>query len=67
MDTSGDNWLRDYLPKTLPNIRVLLYEYDTTINNGSGKQSIVDLAKGLLVSVEAYRRSPSVRIATTQI
>ncbi|SPO06920.1 uncharacterized protein DNG_09614 [Cephalotrichum gorgonifer] len=41
--TRNNVWLRDFLPKDLPNIRVLLYGYDTKLPGSLSKQSIEDL------------------------
>src|SRR5436305_14442393 len=48
-------WLRDFLPNDIPNIRVLIYGYDTTLVKSEAKYSIVDLAKSLLKSIKAFR------------
>ena len=48
-------WLRDFLPKDIPIIRVLLYGYDTTLVGSDSKSSISDLGKALLESIRAYR------------
>ncbi|OJD34863.1 protein serac1 q2tbm9 [Diplodia corticola] len=53
-----ENWLRDYLPTTLPNIRVLVYGYDSHLLTHEGKESIVDHAKGLLDSIRSHRQDP---------
>ncbi|CAI6098976.1 unnamed protein product, partial [Clonostachys chloroleuca] len=52
---SDDVWLRDFLPKDVPNIRVLLYGYDTTLPGSLLKQSIGDLGGALLEQINAYR------------
>ncbi|KAI4154500.1 MAG: hypothetical protein LQ340_001657 [Diploschistes diacapsis] len=53
---SGDDlWLRDYLPRDIPNIRVLLYGYDTSLLGGDCKDSIEDLGIRFLESVKAFR------------
>ncbi|KAL8382735.1 hypothetical protein RB595_006496 [Gaeumannomyces hyphopodioides] len=52
---SDDVWLRDFLPKHAPNIRVLLYGYDTTLANNWSKQSIEDLGATFLEQVIAFR------------
>ncbi|VUC33940.1 unnamed protein product [Clonostachys rosea] len=41
-------WLRDALPKALPNIRPILYGYDTTLVGSDSFQSIFDLALSFL-------------------
>ena len=56
-----DVWIRDFLPADVPNIRVLLYGYDTTMARSESKQSIVDLSKMLLESVKVIRRDQHVR------
>ena len=50
-----DVWLRDFLPKDIPGIRVLLYGYDSTLVGGDSKSSISDLGKAFLESVRAYK------------
>ncbi|KAJ5887721.1 hypothetical protein N7495_007762 [Penicillium taxi] len=52
---SDEVWLRDFLPNDLPNIRVLLYGYDTTLPGSLSKQSIEDLGGTLLVHITAFR------------
>jgi hypothetical protein len=59
---SVDVWLRDFLPKDVPNTRVLLYGYDTTLDKSDSKQSIVDLAKTLLELIKAFRNNTSVSV-----
>ncbi|CAG9999233.1 unnamed protein product [Clonostachys byssicola] len=48
-------WIRDFLPQDLPNIRVLLYGYDTTLPGSHSKQSIADLGNSLMETVTAFR------------
>ncbi|EJT77778.1 hypothetical protein GGTG_02883 [Gaeumannomyces tritici R3-111a-1] len=52
---SGDVWLRDFLPKDVPNIRVLLYSHDTILANIWSKQSIEDLGATFLEQIVAFR------------
>ncbi|KAL7770063.1 hypothetical protein ACKLNR_001447 [Fusarium oxysporum f. sp. zingiberi] len=52
---SNDVWLRDFLPKDEPNIRVLLYGYDTVLPGSFSKQSIEDLGGALLEQIIAFR------------
>ncbi len=52
---SNDVWLRDYLPDDLPDIRVLLYGYDTSLVNSNSKDSIEDLGNRFLESIKAFR------------
>ncbi|KAF2176608.1 hypothetical protein K469DRAFT_812982 [Zopfia rhizophila CBS 207.26] len=53
--SSNDLWLRDYLPDDLPNIRVLLYGYDTSLLDNESKDSIEDLGSRFLESIKAFR------------
>ena len=46
-------WIRDALPRFLPNIRPILYGYDTTLLRDNSFQSIFDLAVGLLDQLKA--------------
>ncbi|KAK1982091.1 ankyrin repeat-containing protein, partial [Colletotrichum cereale] len=52
---SDDVWLRDFLPKEIPTIRVLLYGYDTVLPGSLSKQSIKDLGSTLLERITAFR------------
>lgn len=53
-------WLRDYLPKDLPKQRIILYGYDTTLQNSQSKQSIEELGKQLWDHISAFRNSTKV-------
>jgi surfactin synthase thioesterase subunit len=48
-------WLRDVLPKTLPEARVLTYGYDTALVKNKSKESIRDLAKVFLDALSGFR------------
>jgi hypothetical protein len=48
-------WLRDFLPQDIPNIRVLVYGYDTKLSGNDSKQSIADLGNNFLESVKSFR------------
>ena len=61
-----ENWLRDNLPRYLPQVRVLVYGYDTRIVEETSKQSITDIARAFFNSVNAHL-IPSVRITISQI
>ncbi|KZL75278.1 ankyrin repeat-containing protein [Colletotrichum tofieldiae] len=50
-----DVWLRDFLPRNIPNIRVLLYGYNTMLPSSRSKQSIEDLGGTLLEQIIAFR------------
>ncbi len=43
----GHLWLRDYLPSDIPNARIFLYEYDSSVL-GSNKESFADAGNSLL-------------------
>lgn len=53
--SSDKIWLRDFLPGDIPNIRVLLYGYDTSILQNDSKESIGDLGRHFLESLKAFR------------
>ena len=53
-------WLRDFLPSDIPNIRVLVYGYDTKLAESKAKGSIIDLAKSLVESIKAFRDNTNV-------
>ncbi|ERF76578.1 hypothetical protein EPUS_05851 [Endocarpon pusillum Z07020] len=53
--SSNDLWLRDYLPDDVPNIRVLLYGYDTSLQGSDSRDSIEDLGSRFLESIKAFR------------
>lgn len=40
----------------VPNIRVLLYGYDTTLLGSDSKDSVEDLGRRFLESIKAFRR-----------
>lgn len=40
-------WLRDGLPKDLPNTRIFVYGYDTQLQGSSSVQSLTDLGLSL--------------------
>lgn len=57
---NNDVWLRDWLPKDVPHIRVILYGYDTTLLKNDSKSSIEDLGRAFLESLETFRRNTNV-------
>lgn len=56
----NDLWLRDWLSKDIPNIRVLLYGYDTTLLKSNSTSSIEDLGRRFLESLTAFRTNDKV-------
>jgi len=53
-------WLRDILPLDIPDIRVLLYGYDTDFVASKSKKSILDLALSFLEAVKTVRSDKAV-------
>jgi hypothetical protein len=47
-------WIRDELPRHLPGSRAVIYGYDTKLDDSQSFQSIPDLAKHLINSLEAH-------------
>ncbi|CAG2011585.1 unnamed protein product [Fusarium graminearum] len=56
-DGSGDFWLRDFLPHDLPNARVLIYGYDSKLDNSRSTDNIETMGNALLQSLKALRAS----------
>ncbi|KAL7955267.1 hypothetical protein V8C34DRAFT_327435 [Trichoderma compactum] len=50
-----DMWLRDFLPASIPNARVLTYGYDTKLPGSRSKSSILELSRKLLESIKTTR------------
>jgi len=48
-------WLRDLLPKDLPNTRIMTYGYNSNLFEDASIGRIRDFAKGLLNDVDGYR------------
>lgn len=56
-----DMWLRDFLPETIPNARILTYGYDTKLPGSQSEASIPDLSRRLLESIKTIRSGDTVR------
>jgi hypothetical protein len=54
-------WLRDSLPNDLPKTRILIYGYDTRLENSTSFQCIDDLGIDLRSSINNIRNYTSVR------
>jgi hypothetical protein len=54
-------WLRDSLPNDLPRTRILVYGYDTRLEDSTSFQSIDDLGIHLRSSINNIRNYASVR------
>ncbi|KAK4061045.1 hypothetical protein Trihar35433_9970 [Trichoderma harzianum] len=50
-----DMWLRDFLPISIPNARVLTYGYDTKLPGSRSKSSTLQLSRKLLESIKTTR------------
>jgi hypothetical protein len=48
-------WLRDFLPMSIPNARILTYGYDTKLPGSQSTVSILELSRMLLESVKTIR------------
>ncbi|KAL7782793.1 hypothetical protein V8C37DRAFT_397655 [Trichoderma ceciliae] len=50
-----DMWLRDFLPKSISNARILTYGYDTMLYGSQSETSILELSRRLLESIKTIR------------
>ena len=50
-------WLRDFLPKRMPSVRVMSYGYNTNLEDGDWKQTAESLAKDLLEDLSNFRET----------
>lgn len=66
-DGSGDFWLRDFLPHDLPNARVLIYGYDSKLDNSRSTDNIETMGNALLQSLKALRASTQVSAGPHQV
>lgn len=48
-------WLRDFLPRDLPQARVMLYGYDSRIVNSQSRSILADLSSNLIAKFNAMR------------
>jgi hypothetical protein len=48
-------WLRDFLPESILNARILTYGYDTKLPGSQSTASILELSRKLLESVKTIR------------
>ncbi|KAK4152536.1 hypothetical protein C8A00DRAFT_44431 [Chaetomidium leptoderma] len=68
LESTAVFWPRDLLPKTIPDARVLTYGYDTHLRHKIvgpplNKMTLNDIARDLLISLEASRRAEPSRRA----
>ena len=60
-------WLRDFLPQSIPNTRILTYGYDTKLPGSRSEASILELSKRLLESIKTIRSGQAVSIVPSRI
>lgn len=63
----ADMWLRDFLPPSVPNARIMIYGYDTKLPGSQSEASILELSKKLLESVKTSRSGDSVSLVMLRI
>ncbi|OTB04214.1 hypothetical protein M426DRAFT_11836 [Hypoxylon sp. CI-4A] len=54
------NWLRDYLPERFPNLRILVYGYDSVFAGRKDEESVDSFATGLRSAIRLYRKGKPV-------
>lgn len=59
-----DMWLRDFLPESIPNARILTYGYDTKLPGSQSDVSILELSRKLLESIKTIRSQQAVGIGS---
>ena len=57
-------WLRDFLPESIPNARILTYGYDTKLPGSQSDVSILELSRKLLESIKTIRSQQAVGIGS---
>src|SRR5215472_10987248 len=60
-------WLRDFLPESIPNARILTYGYDSRLPGSQSDDSVPDLSKRLLESIKTIRNEVTVRLSMNVI
>ena len=53
-------WLKDFLPKQIPDSRIMTFGYDAKAAFGQSTAEVVDHAKSLLVDLVDKRENPEV-------
>ncbi|KAI9642688.1 hypothetical protein NHQ30_008419 [Ciborinia camelliae] len=54
---SHEMWLRDFLPKDIPNSRILLYGYPSTVPGGQSMEKVEDIASTFLNRLTLLRKN----------
>lgn len=52
---TGTNWLKDLLPKRLPNARILAYQYNANVVFGTSDAGMEEQAMNMLVFLSSKR------------
>ncbi|KAH7025067.1 uncharacterized protein B0I36DRAFT_332472 [Microdochium trichocladiopsis] len=58
----GHLWLRDDLPKILPEARIFIYQYDAAVVYGSDRTTFLDKANDLLEQIRCERNKATERL-----
>jgi hypothetical protein len=53
-------WLRDLLPQSLPNVRIMTYGYNAKFKNYTGHQDLCEIAAKLLTELADLRKTTEV-------
>ena len=59
-ETSGNLWLRDFLPSQVPNTRIMSYGYDSFVAFSKSEIELSDVAADLLNRLNDERDTPEV-------
>lgn len=55
-------WLRDFLPKDIPNVRVQIYGYASALANSNSTAGLLDYAKMFLRALQESRRHSAQKV-----
>lgn len=55
-------WLRDFFPEQLPDVRTMIYGYNSKLQNDNGFHQLEDFVAELLEEIAMVRRSYPVMI-----
>ena len=59
-DPTGKLWLRDFLPHTIPNARIMTFGYDSRVAGSKSVIGMMENANNLLTQLSLLRRSDKV-------
>lgn len=60
---TGVMWLKDLLPESLPNIRIMTYGYNARFKNFTGQQDMRSICSKLLAELVDMRPTEEVRVS----